>query len=342
MKKINFASDNYAGIHPDILQAITNANNDPSPAYGSDGHTSIAIEKFKEQFGSQAEVFFVFNGTAANVTALQSLMKSFEAVICANKAHIQVDECGAPEKLTGGKLLLVESANGKMNPDLITPLLERVGDQHYIQPRVISISQSTEFGTIYTANEIKKLSDFAHQNNLYLHMDGARISNAAASLNASFKSFTSDAGVDVVSFGGTKNGMMLGEAVIFINPALAKNFPYIRKQSMQLASKMRFISSQFNALLTNNLWFTNANHANQMAQLLANQLTQFPEIQLTQQVQANGIFAIFPRKLINKLLENFHFYVWNETMNEVRLMTSFNTLEREVTSLIDAIKSSNK
>lgn len=338
MNKISFASDNYAGIHPDILNAIQAANHDPEPAYGGDKYTTQAITQFQKQFGKNIDVYFVFNGTAANVTSLLALMQSYQAVICSEKAHIQMDECGAPEKFTGSKLLLIPNSNGKITVDKISPWLERVGDQHHVQPKVISISQSTEYGTVYKPNEIKDLADFAHSRGMFLHMDGARISNAAASLNVPLRAITTDVGVDVLSFGGTKNGMMIGEAVIFFNQELGKNFQFIRKQAMQLASKMRFISVQFEALLTNNLWHNNANHANKMARLLAEQLAKFPAIKLTQPVEANGIFAVFPRDLINHLLESFHFYVWNERMDEVRLMTSFSTTESEVSEFSNRVE----
>lgn len=335
----SFASDNYAGIHPDILQAIVDANQSHSPAYGSDEYTKKAVEKFQNEFGKDIDVFFVFNGTAANVTAIAAMNRSFHAVICAETAHIQVDECGAPEKFAGSKLLLVPTTDGKLSVEKIERHLLRVGDQHHVQPGVVSISQSTEYGTVYTANEIKALADFAHKNNMFLHMDGARISNAAVAQNCSLRAITKDAGVDVLSFGGTKNGLMLGEAVVFFNRNLAKDFLYIRKQSMQLASKMRFISAQFNALLTDNLWKKNAEHANKMAQILAKKLAELPNVQLTQEVQANAIFAIVPKQFIPKLQEKTFFYIWNENTSEIRIMTSFDTTEEEINDFINYTKS---
>lgn len=337
MNKTSFASDNYAGIHPDILKAIAEANNKHVPAYGGDHYTARAIEKFHEQFGNDIEVYFVFNGTAANVTSILSLTRSYHAVICAAKAHIQMDECGAPEKITGAKLLLVPSVDGKITIDKMQTHLERVGDQHHVQPRVVSISQSTEFGTVYTPQEIKTIAEFAHKNKMFLHMDGARIGNAAASLDVTLRTITKDAGVDVLSFGGTKNGMMVGEAVVFFNRDLAKDFQFIRKQNMQLASKMRFISAQFHALLSNDLWLRNARHANKMARLLADKLAAIPGVNITQSVDANGIFAIFPRQHISRLQEKFHFYVWNEMTDEVRLMTSFDTTEDEINDFVEHI-----
>ena len=330
MNKKSFASDNYAGIHPEILEAIVEANQSHVTAYGNDIYTAKAVEKFKEQFGDDIDVFFVFNGTAANVTSLAAMNRSFHAVICAETAHIQMDECGAPEKFTGSKLLLVPTEDGKLSIDKIKRYLHRVGDQHHVQPGVISISQSTEYGTVYTSDEIKAIADFAHQNDMFLHMDGARVSNAAVSLDLDFKAFTKDAGVDVLSFGGTKNGMMLGEAVVFFNRELAKDFLFIRKQSMQLASKMRFISVQFHALFSNHLWKRNAFHANSMAKILADRLMEVPDIKVTQAVEANAIFAIMPAHFIKKLQEKFFFYVWNEHTSEVRIMTSFDTTDDDI------------
>lgn len=336
-KKINFASDNYAGIHPDILNAITIANTHAEPAYGGDSYTEAMEEHFQQHFGADIKVYCVFNGTGANVTSLAAISRSYQAVISAASAHIQMDECGAPEKFTGSKLLLIPTTDGKIRVPSIKQHLQRIGDQHHVQARVISISQSTEYGTIYTPDEIKAIADFAHANHLFLHVDGARISNAAASLNTSLRAVTRDCGVDVLSFGGTKNGMMLGEAVVFFNRELAENFLYVRKQSMQLASKMRFIAAQFSALLTNNLWQRNAAHANRMAQKLAEILQKSSAVRLTQAVEANAVFAIFPPALIEKLRQHFYFYVWNEENMEVRLMTSFSTTEAEVEKFAEAL-----
>jgi threonine aldolase len=334
MTKISFASDNSAGIHPDILSALEKANVGHVLAYGHDEYTQKAEQKFHEYFGEDSDVFFLMNGTGANVTSIAASIRSFQAVICSELAHIQSDECGAFENLTGSKLLLIPTTNGKLTVDKMKRYMLRVGDEHHVQPRIISISQSTEYGTVYTPTEIKMIADFAHQNDMLLHMDGARISNAAVALDLEFKAITKEVGVDFLSFGGTKNGLMLGEAVIFFNRELAKNFLYIRKQSMQLVSKMRFISAQFIALLSNDLWKANASHANKMAQLLAQSLAIFPQIKLTQKVEANAIFAILPKEIINKLQEKFLFYVWDETLSEVRLMTSFNTKENEISEFI--------
>lgn len=333
----SFASDNYAGIHPEILQAITAANVGHVGAYGNDPYTQHAVNKFKEHFGENIEVFFVFNGTAANCLSLKSATQSYNAIICAETAHINVDECGAPEKFTGCKLLTLATEDGKLTIDLIKQHMHGFGDQHHIQPKVISITQTTELGTVYSIDEIKKIADFAHRNNCLLHMDGARISNAAASLNATLRQLTVDAGVDVLSFGGTKNGMMLGEVVIFFDKELAKNFQYIRKQGMQLASKMRFISAQFIALLSNELWLKNATHANKMAKLLAEKIKSIPHITITREVQANAVFAILSEKIIPQLQEKYFFYVWNNQTNEVRWMTSFDTTEQDINEFVDFI-----
>jgi threonine aldolase len=337
-----FASDNYAGIHPDILQAIADANRQHVAAYGNDDYTKKAIEKFHDHFGDDIDVFFVFNGTGANVTALSSMNRSYHAVICAETAHIQMDECGAPEKFTGSKLLTVPTQDGKLDTKLIARHLQRVGDQHHVQPHVISISQSTEYGTVYSPSEIQALADFAHQHNMYLHMDGARISNAAVGLGCELKAISKEVGVDVLSFGGTKNGMMIGEAVVFFNRHLAHDFLYIRKQSMQLASKMRFIAAQFHALLSNDLWKRNAMHANNMASLLSQQLSSLPGIKITQAVQANAVFAIIPKQVIPYLQEKFYFYVWNETLSEARLMTSFDTTEADIHEFSQYVKTMMK
>ncbi|MBI3554995.1 MAG: aminotransferase class V-fold PLP-dependent enzyme, partial [Deltaproteobacteria bacterium] len=264
-----FASDNNAGIHPAILAAIAEANQGHASAYGDDDYTARAVVKFREHFGNDADVFFVFNGTAANVLSLMTLTSSFSAVLCAATAHIENDECGAPEKFTGCKLVTIETPDGKLTPELLRPSIKGGGDQHHVQPRAISISQTTELGTVYTAAEVRALADFAHAHGMFLHMDGARISNAAASLHTTLRAITRDAGVDVLSFGGTKIGLMLGEAVVFFKPELARDFKFVRKQGMQLSSKMRFIAAQFDALLAGDLWRRNASRANSMARLLA-------------------------------------------------------------------------
>ena len=337
--KRGFASDNNSGIHPEILSAISAANEGHAVGYGGDVLTAMAINRFKLEFGEQTDVYFVFNGTGANVLSLSTLTRSFHSVICAETAHIQVDECGAPEKFTGSKLLPVTTIKGKITPEGIAKYLHGFDFEHHSQPGIISISQVTELGTVYTVQEIKAITSLAHQYGLFVHMDGARIANAAVALNLPFRTFTVDAGIDVLSFGGTKNGMMMGEAVLFFNPELSKHTKYIRKQSMQLYSKMRFVSAQFLAYFENELWKQNATHSNKMAKLLEKQVREIPAIQLTQNVEANGVFAIVPREIIPQLQEKYFFYMWDEHRSEVRWMTSFDTHEEDIFNFTALIKS---
>lgn len=333
----SFASDNYSGIHPDILHAIQQANFNHMGSYGNDAHTEKAINTFKEHFGKDIEVFFVYNGTGANVLGLSAMTKSFHSIICPELAHINVDESTAPEKFLGCKIIGVPAPDGKLTPEAVEERIIRLQDQHHPQAKVISISQTTEYATVYSVEEIKALSAVAKKYNLYLHMDGSRISNAAVSLNKNFKEFTRDAGVDVLSFGGTKNGMMIGEAIVFFNTALAADFKYQRKQGMQLHSKMRFISAQFDALLSNDLWKHNATHSNAMATLLEKKLKAISAVRITQHVQANGVFAILPPTIIEKVQEEIFFYVWNDKTSECRFMCSFDTTEEDVNTLVNAI-----
>ncbi|WP_346859769.1 low specificity L-threonine aldolase [uncultured Draconibacterium sp.] len=336
--KKGFASDNNSGVHPSVLKSMEAANIGHVVGYGDDKYTQKAISLFKEKFGQNTEVFFVFNGTGANVLSLSTVTQSFNSIICAETAHIQEDECGAPEKFTGCKLLPIEPENGKISPDSIRPHLKGFDFEHHSQPKVISISQVTEMGTVYRPEEIKALADLAHSNNMFLHMDGARIANAAVALNMDFREFTLDCGVDILSFGGTKNGMMMGEAVLFFNPELTGMTKYIRKQSMQLYSKMRFVGAQFLAYFENDLWKEAAGHANKMAQLLKTEVEKIPEIQITQPVVANGVFAVVPRKIIEPLQKRFFFYIWDDLKPEVRWMTSFDTTEEEILEFVISIK----
>lgn len=287
-----FASDNNAGIHPDILKAVGQADVGHAKGYGDDPWTEEAIAVFREIFGD-VEIFFVYGGTAANVLSLQAMTDSFNGIICSSVAHISVDECGAPEKFTGCKLIAIPSPDGKITVEQIRQYAHGVGDEHHVQPKVISITQATECGTVYSAGEILTITDYAHNNGMLVHVDGARIANAAVSLGAGLNDITGKAGIDALSFGGTKNGMMCGEAVVLFNKSFASNFKYIRKQGMQLASKMRFISAQFRALLTDGLWWKNARHANQMARLLAQELCQLPCVHITQKVQSNAVFGVW-------------------------------------------------
>ena len=339
MKKQGFASDNHSGIHPTILKAIEDANTDGhTTSYGGDKYTQEAEQRFKEIFGNQTEVFFVFNGTAANVLSLKAITQPYHSIICVETAHINVDECGAPEKFAGCKLITVPSNDGKLHIENVKKHLNVFGFQHHSQPRVISISQATEMGTVYTPNEIRTIADFAHQNNMLLHIDGSRLTNAAASLDVDFKAITSDVGADILSFGGTKNGLMLGEAIVFFRPELAHDFMYIRKQGMQLASKMRYISAQFLAYLDNEQWRKTATHANNMAKLLANEIEKIIQIKITQKVEANGIFAIVPPQIIPRLQEKYFFYIWDEEISEVRWMTSWDTTEDAIMGFVALIK----
>ncbi len=336
--KRGFASDNNSGVHPEILKAIIEANEGHTIAYGDDIYTERAKDKFYEYFGNDIDIYFVFIGTAANVLGLNTATRSWNSIICAETAHINEDECGAPEKFNGFKLLSVETPDGKLTVDLIRKHMKGFDFEHHSQPKVISITQATELGTVYTASEIKILADFAHQHKMYLHMDGARIANAAVTLNMEFKEFTKNAGVDILSFGGTKNGMMYGEAILFLNKELGQDFKYIRKQGMQLASKMRFISAQFECYLSNNLWYINAEHSNRMAQLLESKIRNIPHINVTQKVEANGIFAVIPKEIINDLKQEYFFYDWDESRSEVRWMTSFDTKKEDIINFVELTK----
>jgi threonine aldolase len=326
----SFASDNNAGIHPEVLKAISTANHGHAVGYGDDPFTNSALQKFKQHFGEDAEVFIVFNGTAANCLSLRALTESFHAVICTAVAHIYTDECGAPEKFTGCKLIPIAAPDGKLTVESVRHAYHGIGDQHHVQPRVTSITQATETGTVYKPDEIKALARFAHEHEMFLHMDGARIANAAAGQGQSLRQATRDLGVDVLSFGGTKNGLMGAEAVVFFDKTLARNFQYLRKQGMQLASKMRFISAQFDALLTNNLWLQNAHHANRMARLLQKEVSKIQQVKIVYKVEANGVFAKIPRHAIAKLQKRYFFYVWNDEESVVRWMCSFDTNAEDV------------
>ncbi len=319
-----FASDNWAGVHPEVLAAMAAANVGHVPSYGADPYTRDAIARISDELGGDAQVFLVFSGTAANVLCLQSMVRSHQGVICAETAHVHTSECGAAEKHIGCKLLPVPSPHGKIT---VT-----------VQPRAISITQATEYGTVYTPQEIRAIADFAHADSLLLHMDGARIFNAAAHLDVPLKAITSGAGVDALSFGGTKNGLVAGEAVVFFKLALADDFEFKRMQGMQLASKMRFIAAQFSVLLTNDLWKRSATHANRMAQLLAGELAAIRGVTLTQQVQANEVFVTLPPQIIPKLQQRWPFHVWNETTSEARLITSFDTAESDITEFVGLVR----
>jgi threonine aldolase len=336
--KRGFASDNNAGVHPEILREIEKSNSGHVVGYGSDIYTDRAKQLFKEYLGSDTEVFFVFTGTAANVLGISGVTHSWNSVITAYTAHLEQDECGAPEKFTGCKVLTVDTPDGKITADSIRKHMHGFDFEHHAQPKVISITQSTEMGTVYSVKEIKEITDFAHSRDLLVHMDGARLANAAVYLDLPFKAFTTDAGVDILSFGGTKNGMMCGEAVCFLKPGLTRDFKYIRKQGMQLASKMRFISAQFIAYFSNDLWKRCASHSNEMAAVLAEKTGKIEGIKITQQVQSNGVFVIIPREVAGKVIEHFFFYPWNEEISEYRLMTSWDTTEEDIEDFVNLLK----
>ncbi len=332
-----FASDNSATIHPRVLAAIARVNVGHVFGYGHDPFSQRVERLIAEQFGDGARAFLVFNGTAANVLSLRAVCKPWEAVICAETAHLNVDEGGAPEALAGVKLLTVAGEHGKLTPADVEGRIERVGDEHAVQPRVVSISQCTELGTIYTAAETRALADLAHARGLVLHMDGARLGNAAAALGQPLSALTAEAGVDIVSFGGTKNGLLGAEAVVFVNPELGEGFPYLRKQSLQLASKMRFLAAQFEALLTDQLWLECAQQANAMAARLAEGVGSVSGIRITRPVQTNAVFACLPASACAALHERFAFYTWDERVGEVRWMCSWDTTAQDVDAFAGAV-----
>lgn len=333
-----FASDNYAGAHPEVLAAIAEANADHAAPYGADPWTARAEEVLRGHFGEQARSFLVFNGTGANVLCFRAMCRPWESVICAASAHVNVDEGGAPERIAGVKLHAVETLDGKLTPDDVARRLGRKGDEHVVQPRVVSVTQSTELGTRYGTQELTELADFAHAHDLLLHVDGSRLANAAAGLDVSLRATTTDAGVDALSFGGTKNGLVLGEAVVMLSPELADGMLHLRKQTLQLASKGRFLAAQFVALLEGDLWRRNAAHANAMATRLAGALAGAPGVRITQAVQANGVFAVIPPAAATGLQHDWHFYVWDAPAGEVRWMCSWDTTAAEVDAFAAAIR----
>ena len=336
-----FGSDNHAGTHPELLKAMVECNSEHAPSYGTDPQSAAAIVSFKKQFGSQTEVFFVFNGTAANVLALRFLTERHESIFCSEISHLNVDECGAPE-FFAGKLLALPQAEGKISLANLKNSLVRKGDQHFSQTRVISLTQPTEMGTCYTLNEIREITEWAHQNQMYVHVDGARLTNALIQLKCSFSEMTTDLGVDAVSFGGTKNGFMMGEAILILNPELAKlaknKLKYIRKQAAQLPSKTRFIAAQFVRYFENNLYLEIAAHSCAMAERLHAGLKALPEIKLTAPRESNAVFAVLPKDIIKQIKEKYFFYVWNEKTFECRIMTSWDTTPTEVDDFIHQLK----
>lgn len=334
----SFASDNNAGVHSEVIAAIAAANHGHTVGYGDDPYTASAVQKFREHFGDDIEVFFVFNGTAANVLSLQAMTRPYHAVLCTEVAHIHTDECGAPEKFTGCKLVTLAAPDGKLAVEAVRSAYHGIGDEHHVQPKVISLTQATEVGTVYRADEVRQLVRFAHEHGMFLHVDGARIANAAAALGLTLRQATRDLGVDVLSFGATKNGGLGAEAVIFFAPAHAADFKFYRKQGMQLASKMRFLSAQFEALFRNDLWLHNAQHANRMAQLLKREVSKVPGVKIVYRVEANGVFVQIPRKAIAKLQKRYFFYVWNHEQSMVRWMCSWDTTESDVRQFAEYLK----
>ncbi|MEU8360695.1 low specificity L-threonine aldolase [Nonomuraea sp. NPDC048882] len=332
-----FASDNYAGVHPEILQAVAAANGGHQIAYGEDVYTEAMQEVFQRHFGQAARAWPVFNGTAANVVSLRSMTAQWEAVICAESAHINTDEGGAPEVAGGIKLLTVPTPDGKLTPELIDRQAWGFGDVHRAQPKVVSISNTTELGTVYTAAEIAAICAHAHDLGLLVHLDGSRLTNAAAALDVPLRALSTDAGVDVLSFGGTKIGLLYGEAVVVLNPDAATGVDYLRKTFMQLSSKMRFVSVQFEALLSGDLWLRNARRANAMARRLAEAVREIPGVELARPVEANAVFAVLPRDAAERLRKRFRFYTWDESTGEVRWMCAFDTTEEDVDAFATAL-----
>ena len=326
----SFASDNNSGVHPLVMEAIAKANDNHAVGYGDDPWTAAATDKIRAVFGPSADPFFVFNGTGANSVALQAVTRPFNSILCATTAHIYVDECGAPARMTGCAVTPIPTPDGKLTPELIRPYLCNFGVCHHSQPKAVYISQVSELGTVYTIEEVRALAELLHAYHMYLHMDGARLANACAHLNCTMKQVTVDAGVDILSFGGTKNGMMMGESVISFRPEISENLAFYRKQSAQLASKLRYLSAQFIPYLTDNLWLENALRANISAEKLADVLRQYPEIHFTQAVESNQLFFTIPEKPLKKLQEKYFFYMWNEANREARLVTSWDTSGEDI------------
>jgi len=337
-----FASDNSAGVHPEVLEAISRANQGHAIAYGEDEWTARAGELFRRHFGPQARAYPVFNGSAANVLSLAATCEPWQAAICAAEAHLNVDECGAPERIAGVKLIAVHAEHGKLDPAAVRARIERIGDQHAVQPRLVSISQASELGTVYRPEEVRALAELAHEHDLLLHVDGARLANAAAFLETTLGALTVEAGVDVLSFGGTKNGLLLGEAVVFLRAGLGEDFAFVRKQLGQLASKMRFLSAQLEALLDRDLWLRNATHANSMARRLADAIGDLEGLEIVHPVESNAVFAALPQPAIERLSEalpgEHPFYVWDAERGVVRLMCSWDTPPEDVERLVSALR----
>lgn len=336
--KRGFGSDNHSGFSPEVIDALVRANDRHALAYGDDEVTERLRVLIKDTFGPQASIYLVFNGTGANVLSIDAMCRSYEAVVCAETAHINVDECGAPQRVVGCRLLTVDTPDGKLTPALVKTRLHGFGFEHHSQPKAISISQPTELGTLYTLDEIRALADLAHSYNMYLHIDGARLANAAVALGCSFKEMTTDQGVDVLSFGGTKNGLIMGESCVILNPALDNDMLYRRKQMTQLGSKMRFMAAQMECYIESGMWRRNAEHSNRMAQLLFNELRDVPTVRVMYPVQVNSVFVQLPREVWTSLQEDYFFYDWDEDANVVRWMCSFDTTEDDIRNFVQALK----
>jgi threonine aldolase len=332
-----FASDNYAGAHPEVLAAVAEANADHAISYGDDPWTAKAKELIRDRFGDHAQSWLVFNGTGANVLCLGALTRSWECVVTPDTSHLHVDEAAAPERMAGVKLLTLPTPEGKLHAAQIEPLLSRQGDEHAPQVRVVSLANSTELGTVYAVDELKAIADVAHANGLYLHVDGSRLANAAASLGTSLADITTAIGADAVSFGLTKNGALGVEAVVFLRDPAPTAFAWMRKQHAQLSSKMRFLSAQVIALLEDDLYLRSATHANAMASLLAQRVTAVPGITITRPVQANAVFATLPPALADAVRPDFPFYTWDESTGEVRWMCSWDTTETDIAAFAAAL-----
>ncbi len=334
---VSLASDNYAGASPEIVAAVAAAAMGTAGAYGEDPWTALAEAEFKQIFGADISVFFVMTGTAANVLSIDAVTRPFESVLISDCSHMHMDECGAPGRFTGSQFIVVPSEGGKLTVEGLRPWVEQEPEYHRSSPRVVSITQTTEYATVYSVDEITAISDYAHDHGLLVHMDGSRISNAAVALGLDLPAFTRDAGVDILSFGGTKNGMMFGEAVLFFSHDYDEAFQYTRKQGMQLVSKMRFVGAQFEAFLKMGIWRRNAAHANAMAEKIAAALQGVPGVTITQPVEANAVFAILPEAMIEALHKQYHFYIWDPAIHEVRLMASFATTDAEIRAFSEAV-----
>ena len=336
--KRGFGSDNHSGFSPEVLQALTAANSEHALAYGDDEITARFEQLIRDTFGPQARVYLVFNGTGANVLGIDAMCNSHEAVVCAETAHINVDECGAPQRVVGCRLLTVDTPDGKLTPALVKTRLHGFGFEHHSQPKAISISQPTELGILYTLEEIRALANLAHEHGMFLHVDGARLANAAVALGCTFKEMTTDCGVDVLSFGGTKNGLLMGESCVLLNPVLDVDMKYRRKQMTQLGSKMRFMAAQMECYIESGMWRRNAEHSNRMAQLLRSEVEKVEGVKIMYSVQVNSVFAQLPCEVWHRLQQRYFFYDWDEEQNVVRWMCSFDTTEQDIHNFVNALK----